>query len=213
MSMNIYAKPGTKVRYAGTSDEQINYVGATDPRSLLTEGQEYTIDYTDVCSSFTYVYLKEVDGKFNSCMFKDVKKEKPSLNVKDLVSGGQKVHFTCYSSGELWYITDSGFEFPVPTDDTGDGIFLAKDKAMFFMRYIRKHIDYINNAKNTEQNNNDVQVLSEPTVTVLKKVFPTIGHPIYITDDKYPGYIIEYHADGTQIFGNMVDGEFKAAND
>jgi hypothetical protein len=61
-----------------------------------------------------------------------------SLNVKDHIGGF--VHFNCYSKGELWYVTDSGLEFPVPIDDTGDGIFLAKDKAMLFMRYIRKHL-------------------------------------------------------------------------
>ncbi|PPD55260.1 MAG: hypothetical protein CTY12_01210 [Methylotenera sp.] len=63
-----------------------------------------------------------------------------SLSIKDIVANGQFVHFVCYSKGELWYRTDTGFEFPVPMDDTGDGIFLAKDKAIMFMRYIRKHL-------------------------------------------------------------------------
>lgn len=61
-----------------------------------------------------------------------------SSNIKDHIGGF--VHFVCYGKGELWYRTDSGLEFPVPIDDTGDGIFLAKDKAMLFMRYIRKHL-------------------------------------------------------------------------
>jgi hypothetical protein len=103
MSMNIYAQSGDKVIYTGASDIQIVYSGSVDPRSLLVEGQEYTVDHTIVHSSSTEVYLQEVEGKFNSVMFNDAKKDNTPLKVKDLVLGGQKVHFTCYSKGELWY--------------------------------------------------------------------------------------------------------------
>jgi hypothetical protein len=78
-----------------------------------------------------------------------------TLNIKDMVKGGQKVKFVCYGSGELWYVTDSGFEFPVPIDDTGDGIFLATDKAMLFMRYIRKHIEYLEESKQLQLKEQD----------------------------------------------------------
>ena len=61
-------------------------------------------------------------------------------NIKDMVKDGQKVRFTFYRGGELFYQTESGFEFPVPIEDCGNGIFLAEDRAMLFMRYIRKHI-------------------------------------------------------------------------
>lgn len=63
--------------------------------------------------------------------------------LKELVSGGKMVHFVHYRQSELWYKTDCGFEFPVPIADTGDGTFLATDKAMLFMRYIRKHLESI----------------------------------------------------------------------
>ena len=69
------------------------------------------------------------------------------MNIKDMVAKGQNVSFMCYSKGELWYQTDTGFEFPVPIEDTGDGIFLAKDKAIMFMRYIRKHLAYLEKSK------------------------------------------------------------------
>lgn len=69
------------------------------------------------------------------------------MNLKDMVSGGKKVTFVFYKQKELWYTTECGFEFPVPIDDTGDGTFLAEDKALLFMRYIRKHIDVIEKAK------------------------------------------------------------------
>jgi len=65
------------------------------------------------------------------------------LSVKDLVRDGKKVHFKFYRQKELWYVTDDGFEFPVPIDDIGDATFLNEDKAMLFMRYIRKHLDMI----------------------------------------------------------------------
>ncbi len=57
-----------------------------------------------------------------------------------MVRDNKKVHFQFYKQKELWYKTECGFEFPVPIDDTADGIFLNEDKAMMFMRYIRKHI-------------------------------------------------------------------------
>lgn len=57
-----------------------------------------------------------------------------------MVGNGKKVTFVRFRKSELIYITENGFEFPVPVDDTGDGVFLAEDKAIMFMRYIRKHI-------------------------------------------------------------------------
>lgn len=65
-------------------------------------------------------------------------------SVKDMVKNKQ-VTFVRYKKGELWYVTECGFEFPVPIDDTGDADFYATDKAMLFMRYIRKHVEYIKN--------------------------------------------------------------------
>jgi hypothetical protein len=62
-------------------------------------------------------------------------------SVKELVAGGKLVHFQFYRKGELWYKTDDGFEFAVPVADAGDGVFLASDKAMLFLRYIRKQLE------------------------------------------------------------------------
>jgi hypothetical protein len=64
-------------------------------------------------------------------------------NIKDMVKDGKKVTFMFYKSKELWYKTECGFEYPIPVEDTGDGIFLNEDKAMYHMRYIRKHLDMI----------------------------------------------------------------------
>ena len=64
-------------------------------------------------------------------------------SIKDMVRDGKKTTFMFYRQKELWYKTECGFEFPVPIDDTGNGVFLNEDKAMMFMRYIRKHIETI----------------------------------------------------------------------
>lgn len=69
------------------------------------------------------------------------------MNIKEMVAEGRKVRFLYYKLGELWYTTETGFEFPVPISDCGDGAFLAEDKAILFMRYIRKHIAYLEEAK------------------------------------------------------------------
>jgi hypothetical protein len=67
--------------------------------------------------------------------------------IKELVKG--KVKFVRYRKGELYYCTECGFEFPVPVSDTGDGIFLAEDKALTYMRWIRKQLE---NIKEGQQN-------------------------------------------------------------
>lgn len=69
------------------------------------------------------------------------------MNIKDMVSNNKQVKFLRYQKKELWYVTECGFEFPVPIEDTGDGAFKNEDKAMLFMRWIRKQVDAINSAK------------------------------------------------------------------
>lgn len=61
--------------------------------------------------------------------------------LKELVGNGQRVKFVMYRKGHLYYTTTSGFDFAVPIEDCGDGVFLAEDKAMLFMRYIRKQLE------------------------------------------------------------------------
>ena len=61
-----------------------------------------------------------------------------NMDLKDLIKGN--VTFEFARKGELWYKTESGFMFPVPFDDMGDGTFLKVDKGMMFMRYIRKQL-------------------------------------------------------------------------
>ena len=69
------------------------------------------------------------------------------MDIKAMVSGGRKVRFRSYREGELWYETECGFAFPVPIDDVGGAVMLAEDKAILFMRYIRKHAALIEGAR------------------------------------------------------------------
>jgi len=39
------------------------------------------------------------------------------------------------------YKTATGLEFPIPVLDTNDATFKAEDKGIFFMRWIRKHLE------------------------------------------------------------------------
>jgi hypothetical protein len=59
-------------------------------------------------------------------------------SLKEMVSNNQVVQFQFYRAGHLYYKTQCGFVFPVPIEDIGEATFLAEDKALLFMRYIRK---------------------------------------------------------------------------
>lgn len=60
--------------------------------------------------------------------------------LKDLVKD-KLVRFVEYRKGNLWYrVEGTTFVFPVPIEDVGDGIFLAQDKAILFMRYIKAQL-------------------------------------------------------------------------
>ena len=72
-------------------------------------------------------------------------------SLKEMVQN-KTVQFVRYQKGDLWYVTECGFEFPVPITDTGDGAFVAKDKASLFMRWIRKQMDSINEGKQLQEN-------------------------------------------------------------
>lgn len=64
-------------------------------------------------------------------------------SIKDIVKG-TTAQFTHYFDGDLWYNVEYGdnevMVFPVPISDIGNATFKAEDKAMLFMRYIRKHM-------------------------------------------------------------------------
>ena len=63
----------------------------------------------------------------------------------------KKVKFLYYVNGELWYTTEDGFKFPVPVADAGTAYFNAEDKAILFMRYMRKHMEMIDKARHEQE--------------------------------------------------------------
>ena len=67
-------------------------------------------------------------------------------NIKNMVKD-KIVTFLFFKEGELWYTTECGFEFPVPITDVGTAAMNAQDKAILFMRWIRKHLALIEEAK------------------------------------------------------------------
>lgn len=66
-----------------------------------------------------------------------------NYTVKECVAG--KVQFLFYRSGTLFYRCENGFVFEVPITDTNDAVFKDVDKGIFFMRWIRKALDQLNN--------------------------------------------------------------------
>lgn len=66
--------------------------------------------------------------------------------IKEMIKN-KNVEFLYYRSGELIYKTECGFEFPVPISDTGHASFNKTDKAIKFMRWIRKHVELMENQK------------------------------------------------------------------
>lgn len=91
--------------------------------------------------------------------------------ITQVVRPHHQAQFTHYVDGNLWYEvsyeTDdirldvcgeafnrpAIFSFPVPINDTSGGTFLRSDKASIFMRWIRKHIEFLKNS--VEQARND----------------------------------------------------------
>ena len=67
------------------------------------------------------------------------------MTIKDHVKG--EVTFQFYRAGNLYYKTETGLVFAVPIEDCGEATFQAKDRAMLFMRYIRKHIELMEESK------------------------------------------------------------------
>jgi hypothetical protein len=67
------------------------------------------------------------------------------MTLKDHIKGS--VVFAYYKNNELWYLTESGLKFPVPISDCGEATFFAVDKGIFFMRWIRKQMTEIEEAK------------------------------------------------------------------
>jgi hypothetical protein len=65
------------------------------------------------------------------------------IDIKRAVTNERTVKFEYYRSGECWYSTEFDEIFPVPVQDVGTATLLSKDKAILFMRYMRKYNEKI----------------------------------------------------------------------
>lgn len=66
------------------------------------------------------------------------------MDLKEIIKKGEKVYFSHYRAGYMYYsivVDNNKYQFPVPIDDIGDATFLNEDKAIIFMRYIRKSLN------------------------------------------------------------------------
>lgn len=77
------------------------------------------------------------------------------FNIKDIIKDNN-VYFLYAREGKLYYgidYLDRTYQFPVPFSDNnevGNATFMREDKAIYFMRYIRKAI-----------NNNDFMITNK----------------------------------------------------
>ncbi|MEM8617698.1 MAG: hypothetical protein AAGF20_12300 [Pseudomonadota bacterium] len=67
-------------------------------------------------------------------------------DLKSLVKG-KTAKFVFYRDRALHYQIDGDFVFPVPVEDAGSATFHSEEKALLLMRYIRKHLKHLEDAK------------------------------------------------------------------
>ena len=69
-----------------------------------------------------------------------------AIDIKRAVTNGGFCHFAYYRDGQLWYRTAFDELFPVPIAEIGTASFLAVEKAILLMRYMRKYNDVVQHA-------------------------------------------------------------------
>jgi hypothetical protein len=67
------------------------------------------------------------------------------MTIKTHIAG--MANFIYLRDSALWYQTESGFIFPVPLSDIGTTTFDAQYKGIRLMRWIRKHLDALESAR------------------------------------------------------------------
>jgi len=69
------------------------------------------------------------------------------MNIKEMVKDNKKVRFKYFRENTFYYETECGFEFPIGIDEVNGATFQSEDRAMLFMRWIRKHLALIEKAR------------------------------------------------------------------
>ena len=65
-------KVGDQVKYLGSTESQVEWGNNTNPEGILIEGDSYYLEKVEVHSWHTKLYLREIQGKFNSVCFEKV---------------------------------------------------------------------------------------------------------------------------------------------
>ena len=70
-----------------------------------------------------------------------------TVRLFDLVRDGKKVRFLFYRDKQFFYEQEDGFVFPISLEEANAGraTFLAEDKAIYFMRWMKKYIESVKN--------------------------------------------------------------------
>jgi hypothetical protein len=72
-----------------------------------------------------------------------------TVKLIDLVRNQKKVYFSYYRDKEFWYRHEDGLLFPVALSEVDDpasrATLLAEDKAIYFMRWMKKYIEAAKN--------------------------------------------------------------------
>ena len=67
------------------------------------------------------------------------------MNITAIVKD-KNVYFVHYREGHFFYETDDGFHFSVPIEDVGKATLPAREKAIYFMRWIRRQLQQVKQA-------------------------------------------------------------------
>jgi hypothetical protein len=100
-----------------------------------------------------------------------------------MVGNNKTVKFVRYREGEFIYVTECGFEFPVPISDIGTATLLAQDKAILFLRYIRKHVETKKSEKTAATESVGISAsLEEVPKTTVDGTLKAFKHLINLVD-------------------------------
>jgi hypothetical protein len=81
-------------------------------------------------------------------------------SIREMVQN-KKVTFLYFRDGEFIYETECGFRFPVPLAELGKATLNASDRAIYFMRYIRKHLDLLKTLKENVRRREDMNPIDK----------------------------------------------------
>lgn len=71
--------------------------------------------------------------------------------LTEIIGKDKFARFTHYCDGEFWFTCDgSDFAFPVPGVDMLDAVVYATEPTVYYMRWIRKHLEYLEKCRSEQ---------------------------------------------------------------